>query len=84
MTTAKNYAERYQETQAVINEFHNACQLGHQHGWAYEAGWLQSALARVIMALPRAQREAELASLRRQARDIEAVHVVSSLMQKQM
>ena len=82
MMNAKTYTERYQETQAVINEFHEACQLGHPHGWAYEAGWLQSSLARVIMALPRAQREAELASLRRQARAIEAVHVVSNLVKE--
>ena len=82
MMNAKTYTERYQETQAVINEFHEACQLGPTHGWAYEAGWLQSALARVIMALPRAQREAELASLRRQAREIEATHVVSILVKE--
>ena len=83
MTPAGNYTQRYQETQAAINEFHQACQLGHQHGWAYEAGWLQSALARVIMALPRRQREEELAVLRQQAREIEAVHVVSTLVNKE-
>ena len=74
-----NYTEEYQATQAAINQFHEACQLGHPHGWAYEAGWLQSVLARVIMGLPRARREAELASLRQQARAIEAVHVVGAL-----
>ena len=77
-----NYTEEYEATQAAINQFHDACQLGHPHGWAYEAGWLQSALARVIMALPRAQREAELAALRRQVREIEAVHVVSNLVKE--
>jgi rhamnogalacturonyl hydrolase YesR len=82
MTNSKTYTQQYQETQAVINEFHEACQLGHPHGWAYEAGWLQSALARVIMTLPRAQREDELALLRRQAREIEAVHVVSNLVKE--
>ena len=75
------YSEQYQETQDIINQFHEACQLSHPHGWAYEAGWLQSALARVIMALPRTQREAELASLRRQARNIESAHVVDCLKQ---
>ena len=74
-----NYTEEYEATQAAINQFHEACQLGHPHGWAYEAGWLQSAFARVLMALPRAQREAELASLRQQAHAIEAVHVVGAL-----
>ena len=79
---AKTYTQQYQETQAVINHFHEACQLGHPHGWAYEAGWLQGALARVIMALPRSQREAELASLRQQARQIEATHVLSILVKE--
>ena len=74
-----DYTQEYQSTQAVIDEFHRACQLSTQHGWAYEAGWLQSVLARVIMALPRARREAELASLREQAHAIEAVHVVGAL-----
>ena len=74
-----NYTEEYAATQAAINQFHDACQLGHPHGWAYEAGWLQSAFARVLMALPRAEREAELASLRQQTHDIEAVHVVGAL-----
>lgn len=74
-----NYTEEYAATQAAIDQFHRACQLGHPHGWAYEAGWWQSAMARVLMRLPRAQREAELASLREQAHAIEAVHVVGAL-----
>lgn len=80
-TSAKNYTQQYHETQAVINEFHEACQLGNSHGWAYEAGWLQSSYARVLMALPRRQRQEELAVLRQQARNIEHAHIIRTLRQ---
>ena len=74
-----NYTEEYQATQAAIDQFHQACQLSTQHGWAYEAGWWQSAMARVLMRLPRSQREQELAGLARQAREMEAQVIVRNL-----
>ena len=73
------YTEEYQATQAVIDQFHQACQLSTQHGWAYEAGWWQSAMARVLMQLPRGQRQTELEGLARQARDMEAQAIVQNL-----
>lgn len=76
-----NYTEEYAATQAAINQFHQACQLSHSHGWAYEAGWLQSALARVLMALPRKQREQELAGIVRHTREMEARVIVRSLIE---
>ena len=74
-----NYTEEYAATQAAIDQFHEACQLSTQHGWAYEAGWWQSAMARVLMRLPRSQREQELAGLARQAREMEAQVIVRNL-----
>lgn len=52
-------------------------------GYAYEAGWLSSAYLRVIMSLPRAQREEELRLLEQQTRDLEAEMIVSALMNKE-
>jgi hypothetical protein len=72
-----DYTQEYAATQAAINQFHEACQLSH--GWAYEAGWWQSAMARVLMALPRSQREQELAVLARQARDMEQQAILQNL-----
>ena len=76
-----NYTEEYAATQAAINQFHQACDLGRDHGYgyAYEAGWWQSAMARVLMALPRSQREQELAVLARQARDMEQQAILQNL-----
>ena len=76
-----NYTEEYQATQAAINQFHQACDLGRDHGYgyAYEAGWWQSAMARVLMRLPRSQREQELTGLARQAREMEAQVIVRNL-----
>ena len=74
-----DYTEEYAATQAAIDQFHQACQLSTQHGWAYEAGWWQSAMARVLMRLPRSQREQELAGLARQAREMEAQVIVRNL-----
>ena len=74
-----DYTEEYAATQAAIDQFHQACQLSTQHGWAYEAGWWQSAMARVLMQLPRSQREQELAGLARQAREMEAQVIVRNL-----
>jgi hypothetical protein len=74
-----DYTQEYAATQAAINQFHEACQLSHSHGWAYEAGWWQSAMARVLMALPRSQREQELAVLARQARDMEQQAILQNL-----
>ena len=76
-----NYTEEYQDTQDVISRFSQACDLGRDHGYgyAYEAGWWQSAMARVLMRLPRSQREQELAGLARQAREMEAQVIVRNL-----
>jgi hypothetical protein len=76
-----DYTQEYAATQAAINQFHQACDLGRDHGYgyAYEAGWWQSAMARVLMALPRSQREQELAVLARQARDMEQQAILQNL-----
>ena len=80
-----NYTEEYQDTQDVISRFHQACDLGRDHGYgyAYEAGWWQSAMARVLMALPRSQRDRELEFLRDKANQIEAEQVVRQLISRQ-
>ena len=80
-----DYTEEYQATQAAINQFHQACDLGRDHGYgyAYEAGWWQSAMARALMALPRSQRDRELEFLRDKANQIEAEQVVRQLISRQ-
>ena len=80
-----NYTQEYQHTQDVINRFSQACDLGRDHGYgyAYEAGWWQSAMARVLMALPRSQRDRELEFLRDKANQIEAEQVVRQLISRQ-
>lgn len=83
--TTKNYTQEYQNTQDVINRFSQACNLGRDHGygWAYEAGWLQSAYARVLMSLPRNVRDQELKVLHNKANQIEAEQVVRQLISRE-
>ena len=69
------------QAQDAIRKFSHVCE--HARGWAYEAGWLSSAYLRVIMSLPRAQREEELRMLEDQTKTLEAEMIMSSLMNKE-
>ena len=69
------------QAQDAIRKFSRVCE--QTRGWAYEAGWLSSAYLRVIMSLPRAQREEELRMLADQTKALEAEMIMSSLMNKE-
>ena len=67
--------------QDTIRKFSHVCEQAR--GWAYEAGWLSSAYLRVIMCLPRAQREEELRMLADQTKALEAEMIMSQLMNRE-
>jgi hypothetical protein len=52
-------------------------------GYAYEAGWLSSAYHRVLMSLPRAQREQELGLIEAEIKRLEAEQIMSALTKKE-
>ena len=66
-----------QQAQAIINKFSRVAEK--THGYAYEAGWLSSAYLRVIMCLPRAQREEELGMMRQETQRLEQQHLIQTL-----
>ena len=70
-----------QRAQDTIRKFSLVCE--QTRGWAYEAGWLSSAYLRVIMSLPRAQREEELRMLEDQTKTLEAEMIMSQLMNRE-
>ena len=68
------------QAQDAIRKFSHVCEQAR--GWAYEAGWLSSAYLRVIMSLPRAQREEELRMLADQTKILEAEQIIAELSKK--
>lgn len=70
-----------QATQKTLRRFSGVVEK--TRGYAYEAGWLSSALVRTIMSLPRAQREQELALIEDEIKRLEAEQIVSKLMNKE-
>lgn len=63
--------------QDCLRQFTRGCEAVHGYAWA--AGWLSSAYLRMVMSLPRAQRERELAMLEDETRRLEAQQIVFAL-----
>jgi hypothetical protein len=63
--------------QESLRQFTRGCEA--VHGYAWSTGWLSSAYLRMVMSLPRAQREQELKMLEDETRRLEAVQIVSAL-----
>lgn len=70
-----------QATQATLRRFSRIVEQAR--GYAYEAGWLSSAYLRVVMSLPRSQREQELKLIEDEIRRLEAEQIISRLMNKE-
>ncbi len=70
-----------QSTQETLRRFSKVVE--QTRGYAYEAGWLSSAYLRVVMSLPRAQREQELALIESEIKRLEAEQIISRLMNKE-
>ena len=66
----------------VMDRFSQACQVNGNTNYAYEAGWWSSMTRRLLMEIPRAQRERELRSLEDQIKKMEAQQIVSALINK--
>ena len=64
----------------MVDAFGRACQIDGKTNYAYEAGWWSSMTKRLLMEVPRAQRERELRSLEDQIRQMEAQRIMSTLM----
>ena len=76
----QNWDRWHQESrqaQDTIREFSRVAEK--THGYAYEAGWISSAYLRVIMCLPRAQREEELRILRDETQRLEQQQIIQTL-----
>ena len=68
------------QAQESMRQFTRTCEATNGYAWA--AGWLSSAYLRMVMSLPRAQRERELEMLKAETRRLEATQIVSALMDK--
>ena len=66
----------------VMDRFSQVCQVNGNTNYAYEAGWWSSMTRRLLMEIPRAQRERELRSLEDQIRQMEARRIVQTLMRE--
>ena len=66
----------------VMDRFSQVCQVNGNTNYAYEAGWWSSMTKRLLMEIPRAQRERELRSLEDQIRQMEARRIVQTLMRE--
>ena len=79
----QNWDRWHREKDAVsdtVDRFSRTCQAGNQVNYAYEAGWWSSMTKRLLMEVPRAQRDRELRSLEDQIRKMEAQQIMSTLM----
>ena len=63
--------------QDSVRQFTRGCEATNGYAWA--SGWLSSAYLRMVMSLPRAQRELELEMLEAETKRLEAVQIVSAL-----
>jgi hypothetical protein len=68
------------QAQESMRRFTRTCEATNGYAWA--AGWLSSAYLRMVMSLPRAQREQELKMLEAETRRLEATQIVGALIQK--
>jgi len=66
----------------VMDRFSQMCQVDGKTNYAYEAGWWSSMTRRLLMEIPRTQRERELRSLEDQIKKMEAQQIVSALINK--
>lgn len=76
----QNWTRWHQESDQAhdtIRAFSRVCEK--TRGYAYEAGWLSSSYLRVVMSLPRAQREQELALIESEIKRLEAEQIMSAL-----
>ena len=64
----------------TVDRFSRACQVNGNTNYAYEAGWWSSMTKRLLMEVPRAQRERELRSLEDQIKKMEAQQIMTTLM----
>ena len=80
----QNWTRWHQESEQAHNTIREFSRITEQtRGYSYEAGWLSSAYLRVIMCLPRAQREEELRMLADQTKSLEAEMIMSQLMNRE-
>ena len=64
----------------TVDRFSRACQTEGKTNYAYEAGWWSSMTKRLLMEVPRAQRDRELRSLEDQIKKMEAQQIMNVLM----
>ena len=79
----QNWDRWHEEKDAVsdtVDRFSRACQVNGNTNYAYEAGWWSSMTRRLLMEIPRAQRERELRSLEDQIKKMEAQQIMNTLM----
>ena len=78
----QNWNRWHQEKDAVsdtVDRFSRECS-GHNAGnYAYEAGWWSSMVKRLLMEVPRGQREREIRYLEDQMRKMEAQRIMKEL-----
>jgi hypothetical protein len=68
------------QAQESMRQFTRTCEATHGYAWA--AGWLSSAYLRMVMSLPRAQRERELKMLEAETKRLEAQQIVAALVNR--
>lgn len=76
----QNWTRWHQESdqaQATIRKFSEVSVKSFSY--AYTSGWLSSAYLRVIMSLPRAQREEELRMMREETQRLEQQQIIQTL-----
>ena len=80
-----NWDRWHEEKDAVsdmVDRFSQACQIEGKTNYAYEAGWWSSMTKRLLMEVPRAQRDRELRSLEDQIRKMEAQQIMNALIRQ--
>ena len=81
----QNWDRWHEEKDAVsdtVDRFSQACQIEGKTNYAYEAGWWGSMTKRLLMEVPRAQRDRELRSLEDQIRKMEAQQIMNVLIRQ--
>ena len=80
----QNWDRWHQESRTTGETLRRFSKVVEQtRGYAYEAGWLSSAYLRVVMSLPRSQREQELKLIEDEIQRLEAEQIISRLMNKE-
>ena len=79
----QNWDRWHQEKDTVsdtVDRFSRVCQIDGNTNYAYEAGWWSSMTKRLLMEIPRAQREREIRYLEDQIKKMEAQQIMTTLM----